>query len=249
MSTLNQLVAVERGVRSRAGTALTDSHQQLQKNDLFLGISRKYRPKDEDPTKPTGEVLPDETKQVTFKANQLTQEMCVKQTELLDISAQRDWANCEAKADVVVDGRVLISQAPVTYLLFLEKKLVDMRTFIDKLPKLSPGEEWIRDDNQDLYATKPTESTRTKKISMPLIMAEATKEHPAQVKEVTEDVLVGYWSTTKYSSALPASQINAMLVRVEGLQKAVKFARAKANETQVSDVKVGKNLLDFLFVG
>jgi len=247
MPTINQVVAVERGLRSRAGTALTDAHQQLQKNDLFLGISRKYRPKDDDQTKVTGELLPEESKQVVLKAVQVILETNRKQAELLDISAQRDWANCEARADVIVGDRVLIQGAPVTYLLFLEKKLVDLRTFIEKLPKLSLGEEWVHDVNQDLYATKPSESTRTKKVTMPLIMAEATKEHPAQVKEVTEDILVGYWTTVKYSSALPVSQINAMLARVEELQKAVKFARAKANEIQVAKIEVGKTILDFIF--
>jgi hypothetical protein len=249
MAKLNQINAVEKGMKTRVYEAVTEAHKQLQKDDLFNGITRKYRPKDDDQTKPTGEVLPDESKAVTLRVANVIKETGDKLVELLDVSAVRDWANCSARADVEVNGKVLLQQVPVTYLLFLEKQLNDMHTFVKKLPTLHAGESWSFDEAQDLYATKVTESTRTKKITRPLIMAEATREHPAQVKEVTEDVLVGYWATTKYSAAMPASQVNAMLTRVEELQRAVKFAREKANETVCEKIEVGRSVIDFVFAG
>ncbi len=63
-------------------------------------------------------------------------------TRLFDVTATKDWANCTAAADVVVDGRTLLRQAPVTYLLFLEKQLADLHAFVKKLPVLDAAESW-----------------------------------------------------------------------------------------------------------
>jgi len=244
---LNQIVAIEKGVKSRVYAELTHDHQVLQKDELFRGHAKTYRPKDEDPTQPTGETLPDDNKKVVHRADDIIRETAKKMTELFDVTATKDWGNCVARADVVVGGAVLLAQVPVTYLLFLEKQLTDLHTFVKKLPTLDAGETWEFTRDQDLYATRPVQTVRTKKISRPMVLYEATKEHPAQVKEVTEDVLAGTWSTIKYSGALPAQRVNEMLKRVEDLQKAVKFARETANGQEVDEVKLGEKLFAFLF--
>lgn len=45
---LNQVIEVEKGVKSRALQELTEAHHSLQKTALLAGISRTYRPKDEE---------------------------------------------------------------------------------------------------------------------------------------------------------------------------------------------------------
>ncbi|MEV0352079.1 hypothetical protein AB0H88_40475 [Nonomuraea sp. NPDC050680] len=102
-------------------------------------------------------------------------------TRLFDVTATKDWTNATAKADVVVDGETLISGAPVTYLLFLEKQLVDLHTFVSKLPTLDPAETWSFDDNAETWRTEPVKTTRTKKVPRNHVLAEATDKHPAQV--------------------------------------------------------------------
>ena len=62
-----------------------------------------------------------------------------------------------------------------------------------------------------------------------------------------EDVVVGYWRTVKFSGALPAQRVNELLTRVERLQQAVKYAREEANNTEVTEQKVGARLLGYLF--
>mgnify|MGYP000709271185 FL=1 len=106
----------------------------------------------------------------------------------------------------------------------------------------------VNDLNQALYATEPNGSMRTKKIVRPMVLYEATKEHPAQVKEVSEDVFAGVWTTIKYSSALPVAAVNEMLRRVEALQVAVKCAREKANEIEVTvEDGIGASILQHIF--
>lgn len=241
MPKLNQIIAVEKSVKSRAFQELTEAHHALQKPALLSGISRTYRPKDEE-----GETLPPESTRVQAKAEEIIRQTAQIMGNLFDVTATKDWANNEAKADVVVGERVLLRQVPVTYLLFLEKQLTDLHTFIRKLPVLDASESWTFDPSTDTYATDPVQTVRTKKIPRNHVKAEATDKHPAQVEVYYEDVTVGYWRTLKFSGALPAVRVNDLLTRVQKLQQAVKFAREEANSVEVTDRKVGEQVFAYL---
>lgn len=239
---LNQIIAVEKGVKSRALSDLTEAHHSLQKTALLAGISRTYRPKDEE-----GEQLPAESTRVQLKGEEVIRQTSEILTRLFDVVATKDWANCQARADVVVDGQKLLSDVPATYLLFLEKQLVDLHTFIKKLPVLDASESWVFDQSADCWATEPMQTVKTRKVPRNHVKAEATEHHPAQVEVYYEDITVGYWRTVKFSGALAARRVNELLTRVEKLQEAVKFAREEANNLEVEDVKPGSVVLKFLF--
>jgi hypothetical protein len=242
MPRLNQIIAVEKGVKSRSFSELTDAHHSLQKPTLLAGISRTYRPKDEE-----GERLPPESTRVQVKTEDVIRKTVTTLARLFDVTATKDWANSVARADVVVDGQPILTDVPVTYLLFLEKQLVDLHTFVRKLPVLDPSESWAFDPSADCWATEPVETVRTKKIPRNHVKAEATEKHPAQVEVYYEDVPVGYWRTVKFSGAVAATRVNELLERVEKLQQAVKFAREEANSTEVTDVRAGDKVLNYLF--
>lgn len=242
MAKLNQIIAVEKGVKSKSLQDLTEAHHALQKPALLSGITRTYRPRDEE-----GEQLPSEATRVQIKAEEIIRKTSEVLSKLFDVVATKDWANTKARADVVVDGQVLLAQVPATYLIFLEKQLVDLHTFVKKLPVLDASENWVFDASADCWATEPLQTTRTKKIPRNHVKAEATEKHPAQVEVYHEDVIVGTWKTIKFSGALPASRINQLLDRVEKLQQAVKFAREEANSVEVEDKKLGHKVLGYLF--
>ena len=166
---------------------------------------------------------------------------------MFDVTATKDVANGLARADVVVEGTILLSQVPVTYLLFLEKQLVDLHTFVKKLPVLDASETWVFDQSADCWSTEPVQTVKTKKIPRNHVKAEATEHHPAQVDVYYEDVVVGHWRTVKFSGALPAKRVNELVERVEKLQQAVKYAREEANNLEVQDVKVGASVLNYVF--
>jgi hypothetical protein len=67
------------------------------------------------------------------------------------------------------------------------------------------------------------------------------------VETYTEDVVVGYWTTVKFSGAVPAREKNEILQRVRKLQEAVKSAREEANALAVGVKKVGAPLLQHVF--
>jgi hypothetical protein len=239
---LNQIIAVEKSIKSRALQDLTEAHHSLQKTALLAGISRVYRPKDEE-----GEQLPPESTKVQMKAEEIIHKTTEMLTKLFDVVATKDWANCKAKADVVIDGQKLLTDVPATYLLFLEKQLVDLQTFIKKLPILDGSETWSFDQSADCWANEPVTTMKTKKIPRNHVKAEATEHHPAQVEVYYEDVTVGQWRTIKFSGALPAKRVNELLTRIENLQEAIKFAREEANNLEVEDVKTGEAILGYLF--
>jgi hypothetical protein len=239
---LNQIIAVEKGVKGKAFADLTDAHHAVQKTAPLAGISRVYQPKDEE-----GEQLPPESTKVQLKAEDILRQVAGTLTRLFDVTATKDWSNCDARADVVVDGRIITAQVPVSYLLFLEKQLVDLHTFVKKLPVLDGAESWVRDDSTDSWKTEPVRTIRTKKVPRNHVKAEATDKHPAQVDVYYEDVAVGYWTTVKFSGALPAKRINDILDRVIELQTAVKFAREEANNADVEDQRVGAAVFGYLF--
>jgi hypothetical protein len=172
MARLNQIIAVEKGVKSRSFQELTEAHHVFQKPALLAGIARTYRPKDDE-----GEQLPSESTKVQVKAEEVIQQTTTILTRLFDVTATKDWTNCVARADVVLDGQVLIANVPVTYLLFLEKQLVDLHTFIKKLPTLDASETWTFDPSADCWATEPVQTVKTKKIPRNHVKAEATDKH------------------------------------------------------------------------
>jgi uncharacterized protein YfkK (UPF0435 family) len=239
---LNQVIAIEKGTKSHALQELTEAYQMLQKPTLLAGISRIYRPKDEE-----GEQFPPESTRVQINAEQIIRKTTDELTKLFDVVATKDWANCKAKADIVINGVTLLTQVPATYLLFIEKQLVDLHTFIKKLPILDASELWTFDASADSWATEPIQTIKTKKILRNHVKSEATEKHPAQVEVYYEDVLVGNWRTIKFSGALPAQRINELLDRIKLLHEAVKFAREEANSIEASEQKVGAKILEYLF--
>jgi hypothetical protein len=196
MAKLNQIIAIEKGIKSQVVQQLTETQRTLQKSSLFSGISRTYRPKDEE-----GEQLPPESNKVQVTADEIINETRSVLTKLFDITATKDWTNCHARADVVVNGQTVLTQVPVSYLLFLEKQLSDLHAFIKKLPILDASERWTFDPNSDCWATEPVQTLKTFKMPRNHVKAEATEHHPAQVEVYYEDVTVGYWRTVKFSGA------------------------------------------------
>ncbi|GAA1414125.1 hypothetical protein ACFQZ4_36235 [Catellatospora coxensis] len=242
MAKLNQIIAVEKGIKSRSFQDLTEAHHAVQKPALLSGISRTYQAKDEE-----GEQLPPESTKVQTRAEDVLRQIGVTLSRLFDVTATKDATNCTARADVVVDDRVLLSDVPVTYLLFLEKQLTDLHTFVKKLPVLDAAESWVFSDSADCWSTEPVRTIRTKKVPRNHVKAEATEKHPAQVEVYYEDIAVGYWTTVKFSGALPAKRVSTLLERVEKLQQAVKFAREEANNAEAVDKHVGDRVFGYLF--
>jgi hypothetical protein len=241
MIKLNQIIAIEAGVKASTQKDMTAAYHAVQKQELMNGLARNYKPKDDE-----GDQLPSESKRVQVTALDILRSTEDILTKLYDVTATKDWANCTACADVKIGDRTVLSQVPVPYLLFLEKRLLELETVVKTIPTLDPSEQWNFDPAQAVFASAPTQTTRTKKIPRNHVKAEATKEHPAQVEIFNEDVIIGTWTTVKYSGALPVQTSKAILERISKLRDAVKFAREEANSIEATPRKVGAILFEYL---
>jgi hypothetical protein len=237
---LNQIVAIEKNVKATTFEQLSKAHHMVQKAPLLSGIHREYQPKDEQ-----GDQLPSESTKVQVSAERVLGDVAESLAGLFDVVATKDVGNTAAKADVVVDGVTVAENLPISYLLWLEKQLTDLHTFVKKLPVLDPADDWTETE-PGLWKTQVVTTTRTKKVPRNHVKAEATDRHPAQVETYFEDVLVGNWKTVKLSGAMPADRVALLLKRVERLQQAVKFAREQANAIEVGRVHVGAGIFEYL---
>lgn len=238
---LNQIIAVVQGKKSRAQKLLTESHRGWNK-DAISGIAKTYAPKAED-----GDQLPAESKTIHLNVPERIAETMEQVKSFLDAVMTQEAGNTQAKASIEIDGKPLLVDVPVTSLLFLEKQMVDIHTFVSNLPTLPPDREWKRDDNRDCHVTEPIQSIKTAKRPKVIVKYNATDHHPAQTELFSEDVTVGTWSTTYMSSAIPSRRKSDMLRTIEGLQDGIKRAREAANSMEVTQVKHGGKILHHIF--
>lgn len=245
MTKQHEIVAIEQGEKARVNRVTAPLFHALKVDVMFAGLTRTYEPLEDG-----GEQLPPESKRVELTVQSIIERFVKESTRLLDLSATKDLTNTNAFADVVVDGQTIIEHAPVTLLLPLEKYLSqEVRGLVESLPVLDAAQDWepSASERDGIYETPTVKRHRTKKVNKVLELSPATDKFPAQVQLVAEDTLAGYWSEKKFSGAIPASEKADLVRRVEALIQAVKMAREQANDIEVTDLKVGKSVFDYLF--
>ena len=165
----------------------------------------------------------------------------------LDIAAIQDYTNTEAKGTIVIDGETLLADVPVTYLLFLEHQIQETKTFISKLPTLPLDSQWTYNDYASLYMAEAIRTLKTKKVTEFVEASPATKEHPAQIREVTKDIVEGTWIKTDHSGAIAENIKERLLSQVQKLHQAIVIAREEANRHEAIVNEPGEVLLNFIF--
>lgn len=238
---LHQVIAIEKGNKAQALKDITAAYQTFQKPALFSGFVKQYEPTHEE-----GLRHPEKRQRVQYRAEALLATVAETMTAMVDMAASKDWANTIAKADVVVDDVILLKDAPATFLLFMEKVLKDLKDELEKIPELDQANDWNRDENTGVWKSQPVQSHSTQKVHRAIVKYDATEHHPAQTELITEDQIVGYWTTVKLSGAIQSPRKALLRKRAGKLMDAVKMARAKANEAVAEKRAVAKPLFDYL---
>jgi len=243
---LHEVVAIRKGVKTRTYSELTELHKKAQKADLYAGMTRTYTPKDDD-----GETFPPEDKKVQLAADEVLKKVRKLRSDYFDIEATQGYGNLEARGEVKVDGEVILGDVPVTLLIFLEKELNDLRTFVDAMPSLDEAKTWHEDPNSRVFRSETAVTHKTKKVQRPIVLYDAVikDDHaiPAQTQLITEDVVIGHWHTTYLSGALPQPKKEALLERIDTLRNAVKRARSRANDREVERKELAGAVFRYLF--
>lgn len=241
MAKLTQVLAVEKGIKNKVQGTIDGLYKAVQKPSLFEGFTKTYQKVREDE-----EQLPAQQQRVQYTVKSVLKEISTQLTDLFTVTAQKDYANTGAKADVEIEGQVILSEVPTTFLLFLEKQLTDLYTVVSKVPTLDLADDWNWDPIKQLWKTEPNITARTKKVPKPVVLYPATPEHPAQTQMLAEDIIVGNYENVKLSGALEDRERKSLLDKIETLQKAVKFAREKANTAEAPKQNIEK-VIQFIF--
>lgn len=241
MPTLAQLLAVAKQRSKDANDAATTAYHLVQKPALFNGMTKTYQPRDEE-----GVQLPSESQKVQQTVPSLYAMVRKAMSALINVDSDIATTNTFAKADVKIGDTTLLTGVPVPHLLFLEKRLTDLLTFVAKLPTLDPAMDWTLNTQTGLYETPKVHTHRTQRVKEYKVVVPATDKFPAQVASDEKDEVVGYWDTTRLSGAIPVAEQAKMLTRISELLQAVKAAREEANRQAVVSNPTS-SILDYVF--
>lgn len=241
MTSLHQVIALEKGTKKTAEDGFTKAYHRAQKPNLFAGITKSYQPLTED-----GVMVPTEQLKVQDTVDGVLADIKAALVPLFDIVATKDTANQAASADITINGTVIAAGVPVSTLLWLEKKLVEIRVVINALPELDAAVDWTWATGSGLWRAEPVSTLRQTKEPKFITAAPATDKHQAVVVEKTEDVIHGTYTTVKLSGATTPQRKRGLLHAVDKMSDAVKLARQTANEHTVTDCKIGDAILGYI---
>ena len=249
---LHELLAVEQEKKASAERARSKSIETFRsKQSHFTGIRRTFTPfaVDEERGEQAGERLEAQTNLVKTVMEELQHTFGVL-SHAIDVGFQLDEANTRAKADLVIDGRVLSTDVPATFLLQMERRLGEVRALLKEVPTFDPVRRWEPDfsaDKAHVLRSEVVTTIRKQRTRQYNVMVEATKEHPAQVDIVETDKPVGEIKSYEWTGMLSPGKKAALLAQLERLLTGIKQARSRANLTPVdTDKAIAKVLLDFL---
>lgn len=238
---LNQIIALVQGKKARVAKYMTTVHHGWHK-DRIAGISRTYSPLADD-----GEQFPPESRVVQARVGTELNKLQKQLSDLYDVVATQEMANTMAIGAITVKGEKILEKVPITILLFLEKQLTDLKTLAQNLPTLPTDKAWTWDEAKNCWATQPEQTVKTQKLVVPIVKYDATPEHPAQTDLISKDKTIGHWSIIHLSGALPETERDAIVERIENLQDAVKVAREEANGMTTESCNIGEFIFNYIF--
>lgn len=252
MAKLHEVLAVEQGLQTTAKKTNEETIRTFGKKDEhFVESVRRVEYFD---TNEAEKLNTTDTKAMVTTVFDKLLYNAGPNARAMDALLQKEATNQQASADIEVDDKVLVAGVPATVLLSLETKLQELRAVYEAVPTLAPGAVWEADRdaraNGGVFKARDADVTfRTKKTIKPVVLHEATKEHPAQVQAIPEDVPVARISVTHKSGMVTSAQKSELLARIDRLLRAVKRARQRANAAEVVKRHMGKALMDFIHEG
>ena len=254
MSKIHELLAVEKDIKGTSNKIITETQHTFLKKDHFESMLKAYEPINADDV----ERLDEEYKPLATTVAEKLDYFSSHMVRMFDIIFQKEASNAEAKADIIIksdeDGDAAIELAkdvPVSALVQLENVLDQIRSNVyDAIPTLDPQKKWEPDvQRHNVFVSEKVKRLRTKKIQRPIELSKATEKHAAQVQLISEDVAAGYWIQTNWSGAISSAEKSDILRRLDLVTSAVKKARARANNTEVKKVNIGKRLFSYINKG
>jgi hypothetical protein len=247
VSKLHEILAVEGDLEGLYKRILEETKTTFdKKTDHFIGFHKRCEMFDAgEQTKAPD----DEHKELVTTVYKKLDYLAEHVTRYLDCVLQKETTNQLAKADIVLDNKLLAKDVPVGFLLGLETKLKAIRLVIESAPTLQPGVAWERDVTlgDDIYKAKyPETKVKTAKTFMHKVLVAPTDKHPAQVEKWEEQVPVGKYITDFVCGMISPAEKSILLGRTDKLLQAVKQARQRANMEEVTQANIGNQIFTYI---
>jgi hypothetical protein len=244
---LHELLSIEKQQASQVSVLIQDTLQKFGKEHFFKGWVKRLKLIKDSPDNAAVEAAGSDTREVVTTVADTLEYMLKHWGSSEDVQFKKNKANQLARADVVLGGSV-ITDVPIDELMGLEARLTKLREVFQAVPTLDATKAWVPSQVKEgvLKAVVDDVTTKTEKVVTPVVLYEATKEHPAQVKEVSKDEVVGTFTTTNFSGAVTSLQKANALERIDDLIGEIKKARMRANCQEVPNAKIGDELAEYL---
>ena len=247
MSKLHQVLAVEKDVQAQTAVIIKETMKVLESHHLFNGAKKTLHMFDS--ARQQEEAGQAQEMAITTDVPARLNHMFPFLTNHLNCVFAKEATNAIAKADVTVDGEVLLKDVPATMLLALEREFVKYRDVLKKIPTLQSGIDYTLDPNMpgNVYKTNtPVKTQKLEKTIVDKVVVKADEHHPAQVKERAINEQVGEYTEIRWSGCITSRYKADILTKLESFIQAVKKARSKANDATVVKTDSVQAVFDWL---
>lgn len=251
MAQLHELLAVEQSLATNAVACAKSVARNLAGKTLFSGLTKSHeRFSDEEQHL----VAATEVKEVQSTVDAQLDFLATEMSKYFDTYAAKEATNQTAKADIVIDGRTLVSDVPATVLLGMESKLSQLVELYKNLPTLDSSVAWEAAPEAALpgiFRTKhATETFQTQTEKKYNVVVQPTQHQAAVVDKYDEVTNVGKYTRVDFSGAITSFDKAERLARLNALIRAVKKARQRANQAEIiSFDNFGSALFDYVNKG
>lgn len=236
MPKLHELLAVETSLGEAANRIRKEATKTLlTKETIFAGMTKAHTLFDDANAHLTQAT---DVKEVQSTADEQLKFLTDNLVKYWDVTYQKDDANQKAKADITINGTVIVKDVPSTTLLSMEKKLEALIATYNALPTLDASKAWREDKT---YAKKGVwvtvhdrENQHTVTYKKYEEVSPATKEHKAQIVQVEKTDVIGKYVIQEFSGAITSLDKAERLERLTAMIRAVKTARQRANNQEVN---------------
>lgn len=244
---LHELLAIEKNKLTQWTTLVQETLKKFDKEHLFKGFIKSLKMLKDSPENEAIEKAGRESRDVVTTVEETLAYLFDHWADYEDIQFKKNLTNQKAKASIQI-GETKIDNVPVDELMGLENRLAKIRDIFQSIPTLDASREWQKSTVREgvWIASNPDVTTKTEKVTTPIVLYEATKDHPAKVETITKDEPVGTYTTVSFSGTITSIQKAAVLKRIDDLVGEVKQARMRANCEGVVNDQIGRALADYL---
>lgn len=246
---LHEILAVEKARTQQSNLLIEDATKKFGKPEYFSGHHKELKMIADSPENQAIEASSRESRELPTTVSETLSYVFSHWNKAEDVIYQKNLSNQKATSDIEFRGTVIANNVPVDELMGLEHRLTEIRKLVAAVPTLNAGTKWEKSaqGRQGAWsAANPEVTTKTEKITTAVVLYEATDKHPAQIKEVSKDIIVGTFTKQNYSGSATSFQKAESLKVVDDLLAAVKQARMRANSSEIVSGSIGQSLTDLI---